>query len=88
MNYPTPSLAQKAKMSLEQFEDFLLNVCLVDYAKINEAMKSLKKLMDKTDRVRITKPQIRFNIFNSRTSSDLVQGTVIFQMVKYLLHLY
>jgi len=56
LNYPTPSLAQKAKMSLEQFEDFLLDVCLVDYAKMNEAMKSLKKLMDKTDRVRITGP--------------------------------
>ena len=30
LNYPTFSLAQKAKMSLEQFEDFLLDVCLVD----------------------------------------------------------
>ncbi len=56
LNYPTPSLAQKAKMSLEQFEDFLLDVCLVDYSKMNEAMKNLKDLMEKTDKVRITAP--------------------------------
>ena len=56
LNYPTSSLAQKAKMSLEQFEDFLLDVCLVDYAKMNEAMKNLKNLMEKTDKVRITGP--------------------------------
>ena len=56
LNYPTPSLAQKAKMSLEQFEDFLLDVCLVDYSKMNEAMKNLKALMERTDKVHITGP--------------------------------
>ncbi|MDE5977673.1 MAG: aminopeptidase [Turicibacter sp.] len=56
LNYPTASLAQKAKMSLEQFEDFLLAVCLVDYSKMNKAMQELKKLMERTDRVRITGP--------------------------------
>ena len=53
LNYPTSSLAQKAKMSLESFEDFLLEVCLVDYAKMNGAMQHLKQLMERTDRVRI-----------------------------------
>ena len=56
LNYPTKALAQKAKMSLEQFEDFLLDVCLVDYSKMNEAMKNLKSLMERTDKVRITAP--------------------------------
>ena len=56
LNYPTKALAQKAKMSLEQFEDFLLDVCLVDYSKMNEAMKNLKSLMERTDKVRITGP--------------------------------
>ncbi len=56
LNYPTPALAQKAKMSLEAFEDFLLDVCLVDYRKMNDAMQNLKALMEKTDRVRIVSP--------------------------------
>lgn len=56
LNYPTKALAQKAKMSLEQFEDFLLDVCLVDYSKMNEAMKNLKSIMERTDKVRITAP--------------------------------
>ena len=56
LNYPTPALAQKAKMSLEAFEDFLLDVCLVDYAKMYEAMLSLKSLMEKTDRVHLKGP--------------------------------
>ncbi len=56
LNYPTFSLAQKAKMSLEQFENFLLDVCLVDYSKMSEAMQSLKTLMEKTDKVRLVAP--------------------------------
>ncbi len=56
LNYPTPSLAQKAKMSLEAFEDFLLDVCLVDYAKMYDAMLNLKAIMERTDRVHIKGP--------------------------------
>ena len=56
LNYPTPALAQKAKMSLEAFEDFLLDVCLVDYSKMNKAMQNLKNLMEKTDQVHIVGP--------------------------------
>ena len=64
LNYPTPALAQKAKMSLEAFEEFLLDVCLVDYAKMSEAMQHLKKLMEKTDQVHITGPgtDLKFSI--------------------------
>ncbi|WP_462406212.1 aminopeptidase [Gracilibacillus sp. Marseille-QA3620] len=56
LNYPTKSLAQKAGMSTSKFEDFLLDVCTVDYAKMAAAMKPLKELMEKTDRVRIVSP--------------------------------
>lgn len=61
LNYPTPALAQKAKMSLTAFEDFLLDVCLVDYAKMNKAMENLKKLMERTDRVQISGPGTDLN---------------------------
>ncbi len=54
LRYPNNAMAQKANMSLESFEDFYYNVCNLDYGKMNEAMKPLKELMDKTDKVRVT----------------------------------
>ena len=56
LNFPTRGLAQKAGMSSPKFADFLLDVCNVDYQKMAEAMKPLKELMEKTDRVRIVAP--------------------------------
>ncbi len=51
-----PSMAQMAEMSTEAFEDFYFNVCTLDYAKMSRAMQPLKKLMEKTDRVRLKGP--------------------------------
>lgn len=64
LNYPTYGLAQKAKMSYEQFFDFLVDVCTVDYQKMSEAFTPLKKLMEQTDKVRIVGPKtdLRFSI--------------------------
>lgn len=64
MYYPTPSLAQNAKMSSEVFEDFVIDVCNVDYSHMREAFKPLKELMEKTDKVRIVAPNtdITFSI--------------------------
>jgi aminopeptidase len=56
LNYPSHGLAQKAQMSYEKFFDYLVDVCTVDYAQMNDALKPLKKLMEKTDKVRITGP--------------------------------
>jgi len=56
LNYPTPSLAQKAGMSTVKFTDHLFKVCTIDYKKMAVALKPLKELMEKTDRVRITGP--------------------------------
>lgn len=53
MRYPTPSMAQMAGMSTEAFEDFYFKVCTLDYAKMAKAMSSLKKLMERSDKVRI-----------------------------------
>ena len=47
-------MAQSAKMSLEAFEDYFYNVCNLDYGKMNDAMDSLKELMERTDKVRLT----------------------------------
>ena len=41
LRYPTNAMAQSAKSSLEEFEDFYFNVCNLDYGKMSEAMDSL-----------------------------------------------
>ena len=56
LRWPNPSMAQLAKTSQEAFEDFYFNVCNLDYAKMDAAMRPLKTLMENTDRVRIVAP--------------------------------
>jgi len=56
LRWPTPSMAQQAGMSTEQFEDFFFDVCTLDYAKMQPGMKALSTLMEKTDRVEIKGP--------------------------------
>jgi len=64
LRWPTPGMAQQAKMSTESFEDFYFNVCNLDYAKMDKAMQPLKKLMERTDKVHIKGPgtNLRFSI--------------------------
>ncbi|MFJ7754497.1 aminopeptidase [Peribacillus muralis] len=56
LNYPTSASAQMACMSFDKYEDFLLNVCTMDYGKMESALKPLKQLMESTDKVRIVSP--------------------------------
>ncbi len=62
--WPTPSMAQQARKSTEEFENFFFRVCTLDYARMEPGMKALKALMDKTDRVEIKGPgtDLRFSI--------------------------
>ena len=53
MRYPNDTMAALSKMSRTALEDFFFDACLVDYKKMGKAMAPLKKLMDKTDKVRI-----------------------------------
>src|SRR5438034_4708106 len=53
LRWPTPSMAQLAGMSTEAFEDFYFDVCTLDYRKLLPGMKTLKRLMGKTDRVQV-----------------------------------
>lgn len=64
LRWPTPAMAQLAKMSTEAFEDFYFKVCTLDYSKMAPGMKALKALMEKTDRVEIRGPgtDLRFSI--------------------------
>ncbi|MGB0583278.1 MAG: aminopeptidase [Limisphaerales bacterium] len=56
LRWPTPSMAQAANKSTEEFEDFYFDVCTMDYAKMKRASKPLEKLMTKTDKVHIKGP--------------------------------
>ena len=64
LRWPTASMAQQAGMSTEAFEDFYFDVCTFDYAKLDPVIAPLKRLMDTTDKVRLTGPgtDLRFSI--------------------------
>ena len=66
MRYPNDTMAAVSKMSRTSLEDFFFDACLVDYKKMGKAMQPLKKLMDKTDKVRIKGPDtdLSFSIKN------------------------
>lgn len=59
--YPTHASAQEAKMSLEEYEDFLFSACLVDWNAESKKQEKLKKLMDDTDKVRLVAPDTELN---------------------------
>ena len=64
MRYPNAAMAQLAQQSREAFADFYYRVCTFDYPSMSRALKPLKALMEKTDRVAIKGPgtDIEFSI--------------------------
>lgn len=54
--YPTHAAAQEARMSLDEYEDYLFSACCVDWKAESKKQDKLKKLMDKADAVRIVAP--------------------------------
>lgn len=64
LNYPSLLDSYKAKMTSTEFMEFALKVMTVNYKSMSELIKPLKKLMDKTDKVRIVSPgtDITFSI--------------------------
>ncbi|MCC6749058.1 MAG: aminopeptidase [Deltaproteobacteria bacterium] len=64
LRYPTPSMAQAAKMSTEAFERFYYDVCTADYVQMAKDQEPLVARMSRTDRVRIVGPgtELTFSI--------------------------
>ena len=54
LRYPSPSFAQAAGMSTEQFADFYFDVCTLDYAKMARAQEPLAERIRNADKVRLT----------------------------------
>lgn len=82
LRYPNASMAQLANTSTEAFEDFYFDVCNLDYSKMDKAMESLKALMDRTDKVRLTGPgtDLTFSIRASGQSN--ARDRTIFRMAR------
>jgi len=51
--YPTAALAQDADMSLEEYEYFVFNACLIDWKKLSKEEDKLKEWFDKSNQVRL-----------------------------------
>lgn len=54
--YPTYGAAQDARMSLEEYEDYLFAACNIDWSIESKKMEKLKKLMDRTSHVHLKGP--------------------------------
>lgn len=64
LNYPSLIDAYKAHMKYDEFYNYAMDVMNVDYESLNDKIKPLKELMEKTDKVRIVGPNtdITFSI--------------------------
>jgi len=56
LRYPTPSMAQAAHTSTEDFEDFYFRVCTADYPAMAENQKPLIRRMEAAKQVHIVAP--------------------------------
>lgn len=52
--FPTHGSAQEARMSLDEYEDYLFSSCCIDWRAESRKQEKLKKLMDRAESVRIT----------------------------------
>ena len=64
LRWPSPSMAQQARMSTEAFEDFYFDVSTVDYRAMERAMEPLEERMERAKAVHIIGPgtDLRFSI--------------------------
>jgi len=53
LRYPSEAFAMNAQMPTQKFHDFYFNACLLDYSHLAEAMKPLKKRLEKANKVQL-----------------------------------
>ena len=76
MRYPNEAFAATARMSVEKFEDFFFDACLVDYNKMGKQMQKLSDLMLKTDKVRIVAPGTHLEFSIKGIPNHVSNGTL------------
>lgn len=64
LRWPTPSMAQQAKMSTEAFADFFFKVCTLDYSRMIPGMDALSETMMAAKDVQLISPgtDLKFSI--------------------------
>ncbi len=64
LRYPSPAFAMNAKMPTHAFETFFYDACLLDYKKLEEAMKPLEARLRKTKEIHLKGEgtDIRFSV--------------------------
>ncbi|MEX0944962.1 MAG: aminopeptidase [Balneolaceae bacterium] len=64
LRYPSPAFAMNAKMTTAEFVQFYYDSCLLDYSKLEEAMKPLEEILKKTDQIHLKGhgTDIRFSV--------------------------
>ncbi|MBT3540656.1 MAG: aminopeptidase [Opitutae bacterium] len=64
LRWPSPSMAQQAKMSSEAFENFYFDACCMDYGRMSDGMVALENRMRNADQVKIVGPgtDLKFSI--------------------------
>ncbi|MEX2463121.1 MAG: aminopeptidase [Balneolaceae bacterium] len=64
LRYPSPAFAMNAKMTTTEFVQFYYDSCLLDYSKLEEAMKPLEEILKKTDQIHLKGhgTDIRFSV--------------------------
>lgn len=53
LRYPSEAFAMNAKMPTRRFREFYYKACLLDYARLQEAMKPLEERLRKTETIRL-----------------------------------
>jgi len=63
-DYPTPASAQEAGLSLEEWEDFIFDSCLIDWTRLKEEEETLLEILKKVKEIRIVAKDtdISFNV--------------------------
>jgi aminopeptidase len=56
LRWPSPSMAQQAKMSSEAFENFYFDACCMNYSRMTEGMNALERRMRNAENVKIVGP--------------------------------
>lgn len=64
LRYPSAAFAMNARMPTERFRQFYYQACLLDYSKLEEAMKPLEERLRATDEIRLKGEgtDIRFSV--------------------------
>ena len=89
-NYPCEALAQEAEMSTSSYEDFVFSaVCGVDWKKVYRKQEKLRRLLDKTDVVRIISPDTNLSLsikgrkaVNAAGENNMPDGEVFTSIVE------